>query len=110
MSTTDAATPSETLAADQSSPKTRKRRSAPKTRKRRSTKTPEAPKTKQAQLVALMLRRQGAAIGEMASAIGWQPHSVRGAISGALKKKLGLTVITETVAGRGRIYRLQTGA
>lgn len=101
MSTTEATTLPETPAAEQTSAKARKRRVA---------KAPEAPKTKQAQLVALMLRRQGATIGEMASATGWQPHSVRGAISGTLKKKLGLAVVTETVAGRGRIYRLQTGA
>lgn len=101
MSTTEATTPPEIPTADQPSAKARKRRAA---------KAPEVPKTKQAQLVALMLRRQGATIGEMASATGWQPHSVRGAISGTLKKKLGLAVVTETVAGRGRIYRLQTGA
>lgn len=82
----------------------------PKPRKPRAPKPPAAPKTKQAQLVALMLRRQGATIHEMTSATGWQPHSVRGAISGTLKKKLGLSVTSETVTGRGRVYRLQTGA
>ena len=39
-------------------------------------------------------------------ATGWQPHSVRGAISGALKKKLGLAVTSEKVEGRGRVYRI----
>ncbi len=37
---------------------------------------------------------------------GWQPHSVRGAISGSLKKKLGLTVTSENVGKRGRVYRI----
>jgi Protein of unknown function (DUF3489) len=39
-------------------------------------------------------------------ATGWQPHSVRGAISGALKKKLGLAVASDKVEGRGRVYRI----
>ena len=43
---------------------------------------------------------------EIVEAIGWQPHSVSGAISGALKKKLGLTVESEVVEGRGRVYRI----
>jgi hypothetical protein len=39
-------------------------------------------------------------------ATGWQAHSVRGAISGALKKKLKLKVASEVVEGRGRVYRI----
>ncbi len=39
-------------------------------------------------------------------AFGWQAHTVRGAIAGALKKKLGLEVTSEKTAGRGRVYRL----
>ena len=48
----------------------------------------------------------GATIAEIAAAFGWQPHTVRGAIAGALKKKLGLDVTSEKVDGRGRVYRL----
>ncbi len=68
--------------------------------------------TKQALLINLLSRRDGAAIDEIVAAIGWQAHSVRGAISGALKKKLGLTVTSEAVEGRGRVYRIveQQGA
>ena len=47
-----------------------------------------------------------AAIGEIVAATGWQPHTVRGAIAGALKKKLGLDVTSEKVEGRGRVYRI----
>jgi hypothetical protein len=36
----------------------------------------------------------------------WQPHTVRGAIAGALKKKLGLKVTAEKVEDRGRVYRI----
>lgn len=62
--------------------------------------------TKQALLIDLLKRKAGATIAEAAEATGWQPHSVRGAISGTLKKKLGLTVTSTAVEGRGRIYRI----
>ncbi len=64
------------------------------------------PGTKQALLIDLLRRKNGATIAEIVDAIGWQPHSVRGAISGALKKKLGLTVKSEVVGDRGRVYRI----
>ena len=73
-------------------------------------KTPSKPKvregSKQAQLIAMLQGADGATIAEIASAFGWQPHTVRGAIAGALKKKLGLDVTSEKVDGRGRVYRL----
>ena len=61
--------------------------------------------SKQAQVIALLSRANGATVDEMAAAIGWQRHSVRGVISGALKKRLGLT-ITSTKEDRGRVYRI----
>ncbi len=64
------------------------------------------PGTKQAQLIGLLQRADGATVAEIGQATGWQPHSVRGAISGMVKKKLGLTIVSETVAGRGRVYRI----
>ena len=42
----------------------------------------------------------------MAVVTSWQNHTVRGAVAGALKKKLGLDVISEKIEGRGRVYRL----
>jgi hypothetical protein len=62
--------------------------------------------TKQGLLVDLLRRKEGGTIAEAVKATGWQPHSVRGAISGTLKKKLGLAVISDKVAGRGRVYRV----
>ena len=62
--------------------------------------------TKQAQLIEMLRAPEGASIDEIVAATGWQPHTVRGAIAGALKKKLGLEVTSEKVEGRGRVYRL----
>ena len=54
-----------------------------------------------------MLRRaKGATIDEIVEAFTWQPHTVRGAIAGALKKKLGLNVTSEKDEKRGRVYRI----
>ena len=62
--------------------------------------------TKQALLVGLLGRAEGATIDEIVAATGWQPHTVRGAFAGALKKRLGLTIASEKVEGRGRVYRV----
>lgn len=61
--------------------------------------------SKQAQIVALMQRPQGATVAEMQKATGWQPHTVRGAIAGAIKKQLGLAVASAKEE-RGRVYRI----
>jgi hypothetical protein len=62
--------------------------------------------TKQAQIIELLQRPEGASIPEIVAATGWMAHSARGLISGALKKKLGLDVTVATAAGRGRIYHI----
>jgi hypothetical protein len=48
--------------------------------------------TKQAEMIEMLKRPEGATVEQIAAATGWQHHTIRGAISGALKKKLGLTV------------------
>ena len=61
-------------------------------------KTPQADKptprtgTKQALMIEMLKRPEGATVEQIAAATGWQHHTIRGAISGALKKKLGLTI------------------
>jgi hypothetical protein len=62
--------------------------------------------TKQAQLIAMLRRKEGATIAQIVAATGWQPHTVRGAFAGALKKKLGLTVTSEKIEGGERTYRI----
>ena len=63
--------------------------------------------TKQATLIAMLRTPEGATIDEIATALQWRPHTARGALAGALKKKLGLTITSEKVADRGRIYRIE---
>ena len=72
------------------------------------TKTASTPRTesKQSQLIAMLRQPDGATIVEITKALSWLPHTVRGAIAGALKKKLGLEVESEKVDNRGRVYRL----
>ena len=80
---------------------------APKSRaKKMASSSALRPGTKQALLVDLLRRKDGATIAEAVKATGWQPHSVRGAISGTLKKKLGLAVVSDKVEDRGRVYRI----
>ena len=62
--------------------------------------------TKQATLISMLRNPDGATIEEIMTATGWQSHTVRGAMAGALKKKLGLEVSSEKDDARGRVYRL----
>jgi hypothetical protein len=63
--------------------------------------------SKQAQMITMLRRPEGATIAQIADATGWQPHTVRGAIAGALKRKLGLNVTSEKPEGGGdRVYRV----
>ena len=57
-----------------------------------------------------MLRQpEGATIAQVIAATGWQAHTVRGAISGALKKKRGLVVTSEKSESGERVYRIAAG-
>lgn len=66
--------------------------------------------TKQAQIIAMLQRPEGATVAEMVEASGWQAHTVRGCISGALKKKLSLPISAVKVEDRGTVYLLDAGA
>jgi len=71
---------------------------------------PSRENTKQAQLVEMLKRPGGASIAEIADAFAWEHHTVRGAIAGALKKKLGLTITSEKIDARGRVYSIRSEA
>lgn len=58
------------------------------------------------QIIRLLQRTKGATIDDLTKATGWQPHSVRGAISGQLRKRHGLTVSATSDPVRGLVYRL----
>jgi hypothetical protein len=73
---------------------------------RRASPQRSQPTTKQALLIELLARKNGATISEAVEVTGWQPHSIRGAISGTLKKKLGLDVISQKVQGGNRVYQI----
>ena len=62
--------------------------------------------TKQALVIEMLRRPEGATIAEIVEATAWASHSVRGFLAGALKKKLGLDIASIKDAERGRVYRL----
>lgn len=62
--------------------------------------------TKQDTLIAMLRTPEGANIEEIVAATGWLSHTMRSSMSGALKKKLGLTITSERIDGRGRVYRV----
>ena len=59
-------------------------------------------------VLALMRRDAGATLAEIIQLTGWQPHTVRGFISGTLVKKMGLTVDSFCGKGRERTYRIKS--
>lgn len=67
---------------------------------------PVRPGTKLAALVVALRRPQGATSLQLMLATGWQPHTVRGAISGMLRKKLGLNVVLAHNDSGERVYRV----
>ena len=62
--------------------------------------------TKQAQLITALSAPTGATIASLTALTGWQPHTVRGTISGALRKRLGLQVVRDKTAGGESRYRI----
>ncbi|MER2534142.1 MAG: DUF3489 domain-containing protein [Rhizobiaceae bacterium] len=62
--------------------------------------------SKLAIIIALLSREEGATVVEMAVAMNWQTHSVRGVMSGMLVAKFGLRTTSKRVEGRGRVYML----
>lgn len=62
--------------------------------------------TKEAMLIDMLRRPEGATIAQIMAATGWLGHTVRGAFAGALKKKRGLAVTSEKPNGGERVYRL----
>ncbi len=62
--------------------------------------------SKQAEVVRMLQRPEGATVRQICEATGWQAHTVRGAFAGAFKKKLGLTLVSDKQRGGERVYRV----
>ncbi|MCS6954420.1 MAG: DUF3489 domain-containing protein [Bryobacteraceae bacterium] len=62
--------------------------------------------SKKAIVLELLHRPEGATLADIMSATGWQAHSVRGFLSGALAKKMGLAIESQKTASGGRTYRI----
>lgn len=81
--------------------KTASRARSAKTTPAKPTPIAETKISKQNIVLAMLRRQNGASIAEIIEATGWQPHSVRGFFSGALKRRLGIEVVTEKDAETG---------
>ena len=88
-------------------PATTPLQSAPKVE---ATVAPDRPRTrensKQAVVIQMLQRPEGATINQICTATGWQAHTVRGTFAGAFKKKLGLNLTSDKPDGGERIYRI----
>ena len=98
-----------TPAGKQATKAARKAKAAPKTEASGESEqaTPRTREnSKQAQVIAMLKRPEGATIAQICEATNWQAHTVRGTFAGAFKKKLGLTVTSDKAEGGVRVYRI----
>ena len=85
-----------------------KPKSNPRATTRSSKPSETAPRTpsKLNIIIEMLKRPEGSTINDLSAATGWQTHSVRGFLSGTVKKRLGLTLTSETTDKSGRRYRI----
>lgn len=62
--------------------------------------------SKQATVIQMLRRPEGATVKQLCEATGWQAHTVRGTFAGAFKKKLGLNLVSDKAQGGDRVYRI----
>ena len=62
--------------------------------------------SKQASVIQMLQRPEGATVQQICETTGWQAHTVRGTFAGAFKRKLGLTIVSDKAPGGERIYRI----
>ncbi|MEX1147718.1 MAG: DUF3489 domain-containing protein [Sphingomonadales bacterium] len=71
--------------------------------------TSSKPVTKIGVVIDMLSRGEGATVADLMAVTGWQAHSMRGAMSGTVRKKMGHSLVSNTVEGRGRVYSIATG-
>ncbi|MES1991725.1 MAG: DUF3489 domain-containing protein [Pseudomonadota bacterium] len=76
------------------------------TRSSKPSETAPRPPSKLNIIIEMLKRPDGVTINDLSAATGWQTHSVRGFLSGTVKKRLGLTLTSETSDKSGRRYRI----
>ncbi len=62
--------------------------------------------SKQATVIQMLQRAEGATVQQICQTTGWQAHTVRGTFAGAFKKKLGLNIVSDKTQGGERVYRI----
>jgi hypothetical protein len=85
--------------------KPRRGKKAPKRRPKAKAATP-GQASKSARVIALLEKPKGATVAELMKATGWQAHSVRGFLSGTLRKKMGLKIESTKRGGLERVYSI----
>jgi len=73
----------------------------------KSQKTRSRAKTKKRTCTEMLQRPKGASLAELRKATGWQPHSVRGFLSGTVRKLAGVTLVSEVTDGGARRYHIE---
>jgi hypothetical protein len=88
-------------------PRSTKRRSGDKPARKAQRRATAREGTKKEKVLALLRRSQGATLTELMKATGWQSHSVRGFLSGALRKKMKLKVKSSKRDNGERVYSVR---
>ena len=84
--------------------------SSPALQKEKPKRGPQRTVSKSDRILKLLRQKNGATIEALSEATGWQAHSVRGFLSGTVRKKLGLSLVSEAGKDGKRRYRITTSA